>query len=273
MNRITLSAAVLPLFAGVALAGTTLVNDASVSLQEAAAAQPEAAGEAVAAPAEERGWLDGWTGGVELGLNGSAGNTDRVNFRAGANAKRTSEKYETSGRLAYSFANDNDGKSENKFIAELRNDWLIKDSKWRVFAKGFYEYDDFQDWNQRLGLFAGVGYEFVKNDRTTLIGRIGAGVTKEIGGEENDLIPEGLLGLDLDHKINARQKLTATVEYYPSFQAVSDFRVLARAAWEILLDEETNLSLKIGAEDRYDSEPGDAEYNDFDYYALIVWSF
>ena len=37
---------------------------------------------------------------------------------------------------------------------------------------------------------------------------------------------------------------------------------------------ETKMSLKVGAEDRFNSHPGpDKKHNDLDYFALLVWSF
>jgi len=222
----------------------------------------------------EKSWLDGWAGSVELGLNGSEGNTERLSFRGGFEAVRKVELMETKFRTSYSYATDGGEATENRARAELRNDWLFKDSPWRVFALGSFDYDEFQDWDMRLSGFGGVGYEFIKNDRTLLLGRVGAGVSKEIGGSRNELIPEALFGGDFEHKLTERQKISASVDVYPELTRVGPYRAVGRAAWEILVDPEVKMTLKLGIEDRYDSTPGAGfKRNDLDYFAVLVWAF
>ena len=43
------------------------------------------------------------------------------------------------------------------------------------------------------------------------------------------------------------------------------------AHWKILLHEESDLHLKIGIVDRYDSTPNGAEANDLTYSLLLLW--
>lgn len=226
-------------------------------------------------PPPEPSWLKGWSGGVEVGLNGSDGNSENLNFRAGVNAKRTTSKYESTARLVYTYANKDGDKTESKAQALLRNDWLIANSKWRIFGQGTFDYDEFQEWDYRISAHAGAGYQFVKTDKTSLVGRVGVGASKEFGSEADEVIPEGLLGADFGYQLTARQKLTASIDYFPSFEdPAEDYRIVARAGWEVLVDPETKMSLKIGVEDRYDSTPGDNfKSNDIDYFALLVWAF
>ncbi len=221
-------------------------------------------------------WLDGWAGGVELGLNGSDGNSESVNFRAGANATRDTSKYTTKATFAYAWARNATGITTNKANAGLRNDWKLgADSRWIVFAQGGVEFDDFQDWDLRLTAYAGVGYKVIKQDNMTLVLRAGAGIAKEIGGSRNEVIPEGLLGADYEWKIDDRQKFTANVDFYPRLDEFGDYRVVAKAAYEFLVDPKSKMSFKLGIEDRYqnpESGPG-LKKNDIDYFALLVWSF
>lgn len=220
--------------------------------------------------------FEGWDGSAELGLNGSSGNNENLNFRGGFNAKRTvPDRYETSADFVYKYGTSEGDTTQSQGSLQLRNDWLLgEDSPWRLFVIGRVEYDQFQAWDWRVSLFGGAGYEFIETDRTLLLGRIGAGITREFGSDDTSIIPEGLLGLDFGHQINERQKVTATVDYFPSFQDLSEYRIIAKAAWELLVDPETNLSLKVGVENRYDSDPGDdVKRNDFDYFAVLVWSF
>jgi hypothetical protein len=48
----------------------------------------------------------------------------------------------------------------------------------------------------------------------------------------------------------------------------------AKAGWEIVVDPEVNMTLKLGVEDRYNDNPGpDRKKNDIEYFALLAWSF
>lgn len=226
------------------------------------------------AAAQPESWLDGWVGSVELGLNGASGNTERFNVRAGLNATRDAAKYKSTFGLTYSYGTDDGDESENRLFQLFRNDWKFEDSPWSIFFQETFEIDSFQSWDQRLSMFVGPAYQAIKNETTSLQLRAGIGATKEFGSSRNEWIPEALLGADFAHQIDERQKFTASVDVYPSLSDVGDFRVLAKAAYEILLSKETNMSLKLGIEDRYNTDPGDDNNrNDLTYFALLAWTF
>ncbi len=216
----------------------------------------------------------GWGGNVALGLNGASGNTERLNLRGEINGTRDTEFMTTSATALYTYATDDGEASESRFFTGLRNDWKIQESRWRVFGEGSLEFDDFQDWDYRVAAAGGMGYEFIDNEKTTLLGRVGLGLSREIGGEDNSIRPEGLLGADFSHQLTERQKLTADATLYPDLSETGEFRFVGNAAWEMLIDPEVNMSLRLGIEDRYDSTPGgDNKKNDIAYFAMLVWEF
>ena len=233
--------------------------------------------EEVEAPKSEspRTFFDGWTTSAALGLNGSEGNTENFSFRANLKGERKEEFMSTGYELIYNRTSENSDVTANRFEARGRNDWLFPDApRWRYFLTVTYEYDDFQDWQHRLSVGNGLGYAFIQDERTLLLGRAGIGIFREFGGDDNRWHPEGILGLDLEHKISDKQKVTATVEYLPDLLDIGPYRARAAATYEILLDEATNMSLKLGAEDRYDSSPGeDRKRNDLTYFAMLAWTF
>lgn len=241
----------------------------------------EGAPEASETPAELKvegtdpgSFFSGWKGGVELGLNGSTGNTDNTNLRAGVKGERKTDLMVTTASMLYTWAQEDNENTKNRFEAGARNDWILaKDSPWRYYLAGTYEYDQFQDWNQRVTATNGIGYAFIQNEKTLLLGRAGVGAYKEFGGSDNRIHPEGNLGLDLEYKISERQKLTFSADYYPDFLEITNYRATAKGAWELLIDEASNLSLKVGFEDRYDPTPNGNKRNDLDYFAMVVWSF
>jgi hypothetical protein len=262
------------LFAATSAAETIIaLTPAAVShevILDDAKAQPEAA---PAKPADPDSFFKGWKGSIEGGLNGSNGNSDNLSFRLGLGASRETSAMKTTAALTYTYATSDGEKTKSRGVFDLRNDWNLGE-RTIFFATGKLEYDEFQDWDWRLSAFTGPGYYFVKSDRTKLLGRVGVGVTKEVGGSTNELIPEGLIGADLEHKITERQKCFVTVEYIPSISEAWDYRVNAKAGWEVLVDPEVNMTLKIGIDDRYDHNPGPGfKKNDIEYFILLAWNF
>lgn len=224
------------------------------------------------APYEKSFWT-GWTRSVDLGINGSAGNSDTFNGRIAFNLARKTTRMETTTGVLYLYQRDNEGVTKDRGEVNLRNDWLLTNSRWRVWAQGKGEYDADADWTTRVSGAAGLGYEFVQDERTTLIGRVGLGASREFGGEANDTVPEGVLGADFNHKVNDRNSLFANVDYFPDLSEFGEFRTVSKAGWETIVDPETKLNLKLGIEHRYDSDPGDAEASEVDYFVTLGWTF
>ena len=215
----------------------------------------------------------GWVGSLEFGLNGSDGNSESVSMRAAANAKRETSEMVTTLGISYVYGTQDGDKNLEHGEFNARNDWKIG-SPWRVFTIGKVEYDTFQDWEWRVSLFGGVGYEFMKTDNTLLLGRIGLGATKEFKTSKQRIEPELDIGLDWEHKIDDRQKFFVNADYYPSLHRFTDYRAQLKAGYEVLVDPKNNLSLKLGLEDRYNSNPGAArKKNDVLYFATIAYNF
>lgn len=250
--------------------------DTAVTLQDKAApATQDKPADAPAIPADPDSFLKGWKGQIEGGLNGSTGNSESLSFRFAAAADRKTSKMTTHADTNWTFATSDGQKSKDRWEANLRNDWIINESRWSIFALGKAEWDEFQAWNWRLSGFGGVGYAFIKTDKTLLNGRVGLGLTKELGGNNRTgVTPEGDLGVDFSHQLTQRQKLFVTSDLYPSFRDFPEYRWVTKGGWEILVDPETNMSLKIGAEHRYNSSPGlGVKRSDLDYFLALVWSF
>jgi putative salt-induced outer membrane protein YdiY len=253
--------------------------DAPVS-EPAAATAPDSALDAAiedapAAPPPKLSFWTGWKRTVDLGILGAEGNTESFGARAALGAQRKTEYMETTVGLSYVYSSDNGEKTKSRGELTGRNDWLFgKDSRWGVFAEAKLEYDEFQDWDWRLSGFVGPSYAFIRNEKTLLRGRVGAGGTYEIGGDNEGFEPSLLIGLDYEHQLNARNKLFASAEYLPSLSDFPDYRANAKAGWEVLVDEKSNMNLKLGVADRYDSNPGEGiEKNDIEYFVTLGWGF
>ncbi len=163
--------------------------------------------------------------------------------------------------------------SVTRGAASARNDWKFTESRWGLFAQGRLEHDDSQDWAWRVSGFAGPSYQAVKNERTGLKFRMGAGGTREFGGRRREVQPEMLMGMDVEHRLSARSRVFSTLEAIPDLSDLPDGRLEARAGYEVMLDPESWMNLKVGMVDRYATDPGCAERNDVEYFITLGWSF
>ncbi|GIW73546.1 MAG: hypothetical protein KatS3mg103_0068 [Phycisphaerales bacterium] len=243
--------------------------------QDPADAQAEAQAE------EPTGFFEGWTRSVELGLNGSAGNTENLSIRATFQTERESDHLRTLFRARYFYSEDDGSKSENRGRVRGENDWKFPGERYYLFAFGIYEYDEFQDWDTRLQLFGGLGYDFLKErallesgqDRASLKARVGAGVIREFGSDDDDWHPEGVIGLDFLWKITERNTFAAGTEVFPVLDPFGEFRAISYATYDIQLAEKGDLRLRLGVEHEYDSDPGEAEEHDVKYFVTLLATF
>jgi putative salt-induced outer membrane protein YdiY len=214
-----------------------------------------------------------WQGDLELGLNGSEGNSQTFNIRFGAEAKRKTKCHVLSFDLDYHKNTNDSMETAHRSFLDWRYERLFEDSPWTWFVHGTVDYDEFQAFDLRVSLDTGLGYQLIKTEATSLLSRAGGGWSREIGGPDDRDVPEAVFGMDFEHQVNKRQKLTATVDYAPDVTDFGAYRLNTKAGWEALLDESMNLSLKVSVLDRYDSTPNGVKPNDIDYAVTLLWSF
>lgn len=242
---------------------------------------PEAGEEEVVDSSEPTGFFEGWVRSVELGINGATGNTENFNLRAIFQTERETDTLRTLFRARYLYGKDGSEVSESNGRLRGENDWLFPGERYFIFAFGIYEYDEFQDWDTRLQLFTGLGYDFLKEralldngqDRATLKGRLGAGATREFGGTDDDWHPEALIGLDFTWAINERNTFAAGTEIFPALDDLGEVRTVSYATYDVLLSEDADLRLRMGIEHEYDSDSGDAKENDIKYFVTLLATF
>ncbi len=217
--------------------------------------------------------LPGWDKNFELGFNGSEGNSQTFNIHSVFDATQEDD-YNRTRLGARFFQNKDDGtRTRNEFIAEGTHDWLMPDSPWFKFATVKYQYDEFQDWEDRLSAFVGVGKQLIETDKHDLIGRVGIGGSYEFGSI-NELVPEALFGLEWVYTINERQTLASYVTVFPDLDEFGESRTIAGAAWTLAVDEADGISLKFGIDNEYESKTGGtAKHNDVKYYGALVFDF
>ncbi len=215
-----------------------------------------------------------WDRRLEFGLSGSSGNSDRTTLRFAFDGSWTKPDQILRFNALYLLNVNSGDRTQNRFESTARNEWIKAGTRWRLFLEGGFEYDEFQDYDARARIGGGVAYKFIMNEKTDLLGRAGVGASMEFGGpNDGEPNPELIFGLDLTHKLNDTQRLVASAELFPSLRDTGEYRAVLRAAWEMRVDAERRMSLRIGAENRYNSMTEDSRKNDLEYFASLVWSF
>ncbi|MEM9883980.1 MAG: DUF481 domain-containing protein [Planctomycetota bacterium] len=216
----------------------------------------------------------GWDKSLEAGLTGSDGNTENLNLYAAFNTDYEDDTDRWQLRASIFYGEEDGENTRNEWDAEVFKDWLLPDEDYFFWANGKYEHDRFTGWEDRVSAFAGLGYDLIDEDTYTLIGRAGAGANYEFG-DINDLTPELFLGLEGAWDVTDNSTLRYYTRFFPSLDpAFSEFRNVSGLAYKVSMDAGRGLSLKIGAENEYNSDvaPG-TEENDLKYYAALVYDF
>lgn len=219
------------------------------------------------------GLMQGWKRELDVGVNGSSGNSDSMNLHAGFKGR-----YEDTDKIwkfdtAYDSSSTDGDKSRNEFFADLQRDWLIEGSPWFGFAQGRYDWNEFKDWDYRLSGSGGAGYQFIKDETWNVSGRLGLGGNRTYGGLEDEFTTEALLALDAGWNISKRESVNFSTTFYPSLEKSGEYRNITTLDWKMTMGgEDSPLAMKIGLKNEFDSQaaPG-IEESDFTYFLSLVW--
>jgi putative salt-induced outer membrane protein YdiY len=225
-----------------------------------------------------------WDYKLELGFNGSAGNTQTTDVRIAFSAKRETETNIFAFDAWYQLSSSNGDRSENRFSTGVFSEWPQCGRNYSYFAGARFDSTEFQSWDYRLTASGGVKYYFIEREtldaqgqrRTaySLAGRVGAGLRREWGSDDEDLVPEGLFGLDVDWMISTQQNLQFTTTYFPELISLGEFRWVNTFDWVIAINHMDGVSLKVGLLHEYQSEvdPG-VKPNDLSVHVSLVADF
>jgi putative salt-induced outer membrane protein YdiY len=130
----------------------------------------------------------------------------------------------------------------------------------RLFSERAYGYirldglhDAVADVEYRLTLSPGVGYYFIKNERTTLSGEVGPGFVYEKQGNDTKGYITLRLAERFEHKLNDRVRIWQSLEFLPQVDNFDNFILNSEAG--IATSITKKLSLRVFAQDTYDNEP------------------
>lgn len=212
-----------------------------------------------------------WDIGFELGINGTEGINEALSLRTGSHLKRETDFWKFDTTLVYNKNSANGVETQNNALLDVRIDRMLGESRWSLFFLNQELYDEFQAYDLRVSANVGIGYELIDTEHFDVLGRFGAGASREFGGPDDTTAYEALFGLEYDHELTKTQRLYAKVDYFPEWEDFSQYRAVTDVGWEIDLDRPSNMSLKFSIIDRYDSTPNGADPNEINYSVLLIW--
>jgi putative salt-induced outer membrane protein YdiY len=215
-------------------------------------------------------FMRGWKWHLEFGVNGKQGNTVNTAVTAGLKLGYEDDwtRWKVDGRHYY-YRSD-DGGDDNNARFDLRRDWLFPDSRWFWTVGSRYQFDQFEAWKHRITLFGAPGFHIVRKEAHQLDALLGPAFTREFG-ESGDSKVEGTLGLEYEWTVSERHSLSLSnnlfVETRPDAGALRNFTT---GKWSIAIAKRPALSLNVGFENEYESEPEEGDKsNDLLYFVTL----
>ena len=217
-----------------------------------------------------------WAGSGDFGLNGASGNTNLFNFRTTWHVTRRTPRNLFVNDFQYNYLHQDATTEQQQAFLNSRDEVLFPGRPWSAFSALQVEYDELRAYKFRVGDYMGAGYKVIDNKTHLLRLRLGAGATRELGsdGARNQWVPEAVLGHDLRYRFDDRNSAASVVDFYPRIDRLAgQYRVRARVAFESVLDPKTGTIVRVGVQERYDSNPGNALRSDLTYFTTLGLKF
>ena len=212
-----------------------------------------------------------WDTSASIGVTLTRGNSKTLLVTGNVLSEKKWDKNEIRLGADATYGEDHDVKNSESLHGFGQYNRLITD---RLFGYARVDalHDAIADVDYRVTLSPGVGYYFIKNDRTTLSGEIGPGVIFEKQGDRTHDYMTLRIAERLEHKLNDRVKLWESVEFLPQVDKFSNYIVNSEVGVDSSLTKK--LSLKVFAQDTYHSEPAKGrEKNDLKLVTAIGYHF
>ncbi len=216
------------------------------------------------------GLLKDWQRRLGISLVGSSGTSENYTFRSSLNLKYEDDNSRWDSTSIYLLSSDENETSENKAYSNLIRDWLLLDSKHFYFSRSSFYWDEFKDWDYRIMQHGGTGYQFIKNKKWDVLGRLGLGAKQLIGDKvNNETTIEALLGFEITRNVNDKHTFECSNNFFPILTNRGEFRNVSTLNWRMKFNYLRGFGLNIGLRNEYDST--ETTKYDFDYYVSITW--
>jgi putative salt-induced outer membrane protein YdiY len=233
----------------------------SVSLGAADAAAP------AAAPKEP----PKWERSASLGVTVTSGNTDTLLFTGNVVGTRKWDQNELALGADFTY-----GEVDSKKNTDSQHGFAQYN---RLFTERWYGYgrvdalrDAVADVDYRFTLGPGIGYYFIKNEKTLL--RLEGGpsyILEKVGGREDDYLALRI-GERFEHKFSATTRIWQSFEFLPQVDDFKNFIMVGEIGVGAALTK--TLELRAIIQDTYDNVPAaNRKKNDVKLVSAVAYKF
>ncbi|MFZ9681614.1 MAG: DUF481 domain-containing protein [Cephaloticoccus sp.] len=212
-----------------------------------------------------------WAYEVALDVHGKSGNKSQLGTQVSARATLKTPEDTLQFYTAYNRQETDNVKSADQFNAgvDYANNFSGKKSWYVRDEIGFDRVKDIELYNVAA---AGLGYDFIKEDKRTLTGR--GGLSFRYEGYKNPVTADvKSVGLDfgLNHEWEfGNSKLVNRLAYVPAFEDFGSFVIKHESYYELPLTN-PKWKLRVGVSNDYNSQPGaGVEKLDTAYFTRLV---
>jgi len=195
---------------------------------------------------------DLWTGRAQLGMRSDSGDSERLDYTLGLEAKRQLEGWGFEASTLYSYSMTNNKVGRDELIAKARGEREAGEH-WTLFVNTEWERDQLSgfDWTGFFG--AGAGYRAVQNPSTKLTLRA-APCVRHLREADNGNRTEGAFDLlsDLELKLNNSMQLESETRIL----AANNTRADQLFKLQTDLGELWSLEVRYRYRHEFDPEPG-----------------
>ncbi len=212
-----------------------------------------------------------WKSSAAAGITLTSGNSDTLLLNANFNTEKKWDQNELSFGVDGTYG-EQDG---DKNVEVLRGFGQYN----RLFTERFYGlfradavHDAVADVEYRVTVSAGLGYYFIKNEKTFLRGEFGPGVVFEKQGGETSTYMTLRAGERFEHQLSKTAKLWQSVEILPEVGDWNNYVINAELGVDVSIN--TRWSLRTFVQDTYDNEPAPGrKRNDVKLVAGVAYKF
>ncbi|MDG2208291.1 MAG: DUF481 domain-containing protein [Pirellulales bacterium] len=215
---------------------------------------------------------------IDMDFERSQGEEESVanHLRLGTLARYRWKGKELEFDMKYERRQDEQENVTNRVMLDGTQEWFFSSTRWSHYLGGKVEYDQLEAFDSRVETNTGFAYSLLKSKASHVKVKAGTTVARELGveQEEADLLPESLYGLSINQNVTDAQQVTTSLDYMPSWKDFQQYEVKAEANWQLVLDEETDFRLQVGARNRFDSTvPIESIDDGIDYTTSLMWVY
>lgn len=226
-------------------------------------------------PKEEAKEISNWKNTAYFELLGRTGIVEKTRHSGGITAERKTKENRLKLYAKYAWAEENGIKSEEEYIAGIDTEYMLTErTAW--YGRIEYESDDIELLRYRVTVATGLSYYFIKEEKHTLRGRLGAFWRDEdykAGVPNNTTV-----GLEaaVFHELHIDDVGVWTTEivYNPSLEDERDYRITYTSKLALPFATIDGLSMEMGVFGQYNNyTPGPTEHYDTNYFVRLKYEW